>query len=227
MYVSHMLQRIKKALTSSLGVGRRLAAVSLVVAGSLVALSACSGSDDPGADAAQSPSASVSETVSLAPSPSATYKPASAEGPAENVPLPVMPEEAKVDSKEGLIAFARYWYELVNYGYETGDVQPIKTVSRPECTDCSRYYRVVSDGYDSSDWIVGAHITVLGIDSAYVLTSEGRYQVLVQFKQDAFELQGPDNRIYDHYPGTDRPVVQMLEAHYKGHQWIVDELRSM
>ena len=109
---------LSAVLTLGRPVKRRLAVVSLMVAGSLTFLAGCSGS---GADVAQSPSPSVMEAVSPTPSPSATYKPASAEGPAETVPLPVMPEEAKAESKEGLIAFARHWYELANYGYETGD----------------------------------------------------------------------------------------------------------
>ncbi|WP_312180502.1 DUF6318 family protein, partial [Arthrobacter sp.] len=146
----------------------------LAVAGVLV-LAGCSGADDPGADAAESPSASSSPSQSEppSPSPSAVYKPASAEGPAENVPLPVMPEEAKVESKDGLIAFARYWYDLANYGYETGDVEPLKAVSGPDCTDCTRYLDVVADGFTGSDWISGAKINFQDADSAYVLTPEG------------------------------------------------------
>ena len=214
---------------SSLGVRRRFAAVSLALAGSLVALSACSGADDPDADAAQSPSSSVSPSASPTPTPtpSATYKPASAEGPAENVPLPVMPEEAKVESKEGLIAFARYWYELVNYGYETGDVEPVKAFTLDPCRDCSRYLQVVSDGYVDTDWIVGGQITVHGLDSEYVLTDTGRYQVLVQFSQDPLELRGPEGRVYKEHPGSERPVVQLLEARWTDGTWVVEELVSM
>ncbi|MGW9402628.1 DUF6318 family protein [Arthrobacter sp. NPDC055585] len=212
---------------SSPGVRRRLAAVSLV--GSLAAISACSGSDDPGADAAQSPSASVAESVSPTPtpSPSATYKPASAEGPAENVPLPVMPEEAKVESKEGLIAFARYWYELVNYGYETGDVGPVKAVSGPDCTDCNRYFGVVDRGYSDDDWMAGSLIDFRSVHSDYVLTPAGLYQVLIQFTQEPVEYYGPGGAEYGIDPGSERPVVQILEARYEKDHWIVEQLSSM
>ena len=214
---------------SRLGVRYRLATVSLAAAGSLVVLSGCSGSDDPGADAAQSPSPSVSESVSPSPSPSpsATYKPASAEGPAENVPLPVMPEEAKVESKEGLIAFARYWYELVNYGYETGDVGPVKAVSGPDCTDCIRYLDVVDRGYRDDDWMAGSMIDFRSVHSDYVLTPDGLYQVLIQFTQEPVEFYGPNGAEYGIDPGSDTPVVQILEARFEDNHWVVAQLSSM
>ncbi|WP_268753566.1 DUF6318 family protein [Arthrobacter sp. Edens01] len=214
---------------SSLGVRRRFAAVSLALAGSLIALSACSGAEDPDADAAQSPSPSVSESVSSSPSPSpsATYKPASADGPAENVPLPVMPEEAKVESKEGLIAFARYWYELVNYGYETGDVEPVRAVSGPDCTDCNRYFDVVQRGYRDEDWMAGAMIDFRSVHSDYVLTPDGLYQVLIQFTQEPIEFFGPEGAEYGVDPGSDAPVVQILEARFQDEKWVVAQLSSM
>ncbi|WP_268234986.1 DUF6318 family protein [Arthrobacter sp. BL-252-APC-1A] len=214
---------------SSLGVRRRFAAVSLALAGSLIALSACSGAEDPDADAAQSPSGSVSPSTSPSPTPtpSATYKPASADGPAENVPLPVMPEEAKVESKEGLIAFARYWYELVNYGYETGDVEPVRAVSGPDCTDCNRYFDVVQRGYRDEDWMAGAMIDFRSVHSDYVLTPDGLYQVLIQFTQEPIEFFGPEGAEYGVDPGSDAPVVQILEARFQDEKWVVAQLSSM
>ena len=193
---------------SRLGVRYRLAAVSLAVAGSVVVLSGCSGSD-----AAQS----QSETVSLSPSPSATYKPASAEGPAENVPLPVMPEEAKVESKEGLIAFARYWYELANYGYETGDVEPLRAVSGPDCFACGSYYSTVDSGYQQG-WISGGIIEALDFQSTFAETDTGRVQVLTQFVQDPLDIYNPSGHVKT-IQGNDLPSVQMMEAVHSDGQW--------
>ncbi|WP_416430255.1 DUF6318 family protein [Paenarthrobacter nicotinovorans] len=52
------------------------------------------------------------------------YKPADAKGKAENVPVPVMPELAKENSKAGLEAFIGYWYATYSYATETGDLGP-------------------------------------------------------------------------------------------------------
>ena len=210
---------------SSLGVRRRFAVVSLALAGSLIALSACSGADDPGADAAQSPSPSVSESVSPSPtpSPSATYKPASAEGPAENVPLPVMPEEAKVESKEGLIAFARYWYELANYGYQTGDVEPLKAISGPDCTVCNGLYSTIEKGYESDDWFAGATVKIESVGSDYVQLENGAYQALVMFRQDPIEAFGPGGVHYG-TTGEGKPFVQLMDARYVAGGWTAHEV---
>ena len=207
---------------SSLGVRRRFAAVSLALAGSLVALSACSGADDPDADAAQSPSGSVSPSASPSPTPtpSATYKPASAEGPAENVPLPVMPEGAKVESKEGLIAFARYWYELVNYGYETGDVEPVKAVSGPDCFACQSFYRGMQDVYGTGGWLEGGEIEVLSIGSEFLLTAENRRQVLISGRQ-ADLVYWDQNGNADERPGDEESFLQIMEASYDDGFWFV------
>ncbi|MFP5313120.1 MAG: DUF6318 family protein, partial [Actinomycetes bacterium] len=75
--------------------------------------------------AAETPTPSASATPT--PTPSAVYKPADATGPAQNVPVPVLPEVAKTETKEGLEAFAKYWYELLSYGYESGDTKPLSS----------------------------------------------------------------------------------------------------
>ncbi|MGW9402626.1 DUF6318 family protein [Arthrobacter sp. NPDC055585] len=207
---------------SSFRVRRRLAAVAF--AGSLVVLTGCSGSDDPGADAAQSPSASVSETVAPAPtpSPSATYKPASAEGPAQNVPLPVMPEEARVESKEGLIAFARYWYEVANYGYETGDVEPLKSVSGPDCTACNGAYSTLETWYEGENWAAGGQIEVSSVASEYALTESGARQVLVMFKQVPIDVY--ESNSFSRTVGEGNVYVQLMDAHFHEGSWIATDV---
>ncbi|MSR98338.1 hypothetical protein FYJ28_05805 [Arthrobacter sp. BL-252-APC-1A] len=139
----------------------------------------------------------------------------------------MMPEEAKVESKEGLIAFARYWYELVNYGYETGDVEPVRAVSGPDCTDCNRYFDVVQRGYRDEDWMAGAMIDFRSVHSDYVLTPDGLYQVLIQFTQEPIEFFGPEGAEYGVDPGSDAPVVQILEARFQDEKWVVAQLSSM
>lgn len=146
------------------------------------------------------------------------YKPASAEGPAENVPLPVMPEEAKVESKEGLIAFARHWYDLANYGYETGDVEPLKAISGPDCYACGNYYSSVEVGFQGEEWIAGAKILIQGTDTTYARTEGNRVQVLVQFIQEPLEFYGASGLMATE-PGNELPSVQMIEAVFETGSW--------
>ena len=212
------------ALSSALGL-----AVVLVLGG-------CAGSnDDPGAEAAESSSSSASpsstagvsedasESASATPtrtaSLAAAYKPASAEGPAENVPLPVMPELAKQESSEGLREFARYWYALLNYSFETGNVDSLKQVSGADCVLCKRAYEMLDIGYENEDWILGGKFVVHGTQSNYVLTSRSQYQVLAHVEQDAIEYRGPEAKVYETDEGLSADTVHMLEAAYVDNGW--------
>lgn len=189
----------------------------------LVACSQAAGDPGGGSPSPAPPSVSASATPTPTPTPSATYKPASADGPAENVPVPVMPEEAKLESKEGLEAFARYWYELVNYGFETGDVEPIRAISGPDCAVCKNFYQMVESGYQNEDWIVGGQLTVQGIHSDYVLTPEGRYQVLIQNIQAPIGYYGPGVH-YGTRDGYQDSAVQMIEARYSPDGWYAESV---
>ncbi|MFJ4227111.1 DUF6318 family protein, partial [Paenarthrobacter nicotinovorans] len=77
-----------------------------------VLLSGCQGGSGPSASASGPSTTTTSPTVSVSvpaasatPSSTGAYKPADAKGKAENVPVPVMPELAKENSKAGLEAF--------------------------------------------------------------------------------------------------------------------------
>ena len=194
---------------------RRATAVFVLIAVGLTGCSQAAG--DPGGGSPSPPSA----TASPSPTPPAKYKPASAEGPAENVPLPVMPAEAKVESKEGLEAFARYWYELVNYGFETGDAEPIRAISGPDCAVCRNFYQMLESGYSQEDWIAGGQIDVQGVHSDYVRTQEGRYQVLIQNVQEPLDYYGPPG-LYGTREGYAQSAVQMIEARYGASGWYAE-----
>ncbi|MCC3302800.1 DUF6318 family protein [Arthrobacter sp. zg-Y895] len=197
----------------------------------LLFLTACSGaSGDPGDSGAgespSNPASTASETPTPTPTPRAKYKPASAEGPAENVPLPVMPEEAKVQSKEGLEAFARYWYEAANYGYETGDVGPVQAISSPDCTACLNYYDVVDQGFVGEDWIAQGQIDVQDALSEFVLTPQGRYQVVVMLQQEDMEFYSPSG-IQSVDDGDAGSAAQLFEAGFVEGQWTLFFIDTM
>ena len=207
----------------------------------VLVLGGCSGSGgDPGAEAAEGgfisaePSSSASPTGSASTSPASTltltptaaYKPATAEGPAANVPLPVMPELAKQESKEGLEAFAEYWYALANYGYETGDLGPIRLISGESCVSCNSYLRVVEGGYRGGDWMTGAEITLQDTNSNFVKTEEGYYQAVVMFLQKDLHFYEAEGFIGTQ-PGNSSPVVQLIEAAYSPSGWFAIHIETL
>ena len=142
-------------------VGRSSAAAALVI-GCALALSGCNsgGSPGPGSTssqmAAETPTASATATPT--PTPTAVYKPADATGPAQNVPVPVLPEVAKTETKEGLEAFTRYWFELLSYGYETGDTERLSALSGPDCLFCKGLVENIETSWSDGKWISGGQI---------------------------------------------------------------------
>ncbi|MCC3265427.1 DUF6318 family protein [Arthrobacter gengyunqii] len=200
----------------------------------ILVLGGCSGSGEPNAEAAEnsssSPSASESSdptesaSPSATPTPTAAYKPATAEGPAENVPLPVMPELAKEESKEGLEAFAKYWYTTIDYGFETGDLEPFKAINGPDCIVCASVFDIVGPGYRNEDWITGGKLEVIGTQTTYTLTSTDQYQILVQLRQDPYEYRGPSGHLYEKNDGLSSTTVHLIEAIYLDDHWFANNV---
>ena len=210
----------------------RLGALGLAA---ILVLGGCSGSSgDPNAEAAElSPLASErsepteNATSSATPSPTATYKPATAEGPAENVPLPVMPELAKEESAEGLRAFGEYWFSLVNYGFETGDSAPVMEISAQDCERCNTFYADLEEGYVNDDWIHGGKININSAGTQFVKTPQGRYQLLLSIRQEAVANRGPNGKVFFEHPIDKTTTAQIMEATYVSDHWVVNLVENM
>ncbi|WP_146068457.1 MULTISPECIES: DUF6318 family protein [unclassified Arthrobacter] len=213
----------------------RLGALGLAA---ILVLGGCSGSSgEPNAEAAEndsrSPSASErlepkeSAAPSVTPTPTAAYKPATAEGPAENVPLPVMPELAKEESAEGLRAFGEYWFSLVNYGFETGDSAPVMEISAQDCERCNIFYADLEEGYVNDDWIHGGKININSAGTQFVKTPQGRYQLLLSIRQEAVANRGPNGKVFFENPIDKTTTAQIMEATYVSDHWVVNLVENM
>ncbi len=173
-------------------------AAALVVGLALV-LSGCNPGDSPGPGGTSSPVAAETPTATATPTPtptpSAVYKPADASGPAQNVPVPVLPEVAKTETKEGLEAFAKYWYTTLGYAYETGDMAPLEAISAPSCTTCGKVKEVVEGWHAEGRWLVGGRMTVEGVQSPFKEVGPKEYQVLVQVRQEPVSYYNSDKTL--------------------------------
>ncbi len=119
---------------------RSLIALGVVAA----ALISCSGEDGPPpagtAVAAEPPGASAAPSSSTTSSPSTvTSAPPTVEPGASSEVLvaPRLPAAATVPDAAGAEAFVRYWYELVNHAYATGDGEALLAVSHADCVACA------------------------------------------------------------------------------------------
>ena len=109
---------------------------------------------------------------------------------AQNVPVPVLPEAAKSETKEGLEAFARYWFQLLSYGYETGDTSALNAVTGPGCEFCLNVTQAVSSSYDGGKWLVGGRIETPSVATSFEQQPDGQYQVVVQVQQAMISYVG-------------------------------------
>ncbi|WP_332760841.1 DUF6318 family protein, partial [Pseudarthrobacter sp.] len=87
-------------ITSTTSRRSRLHLVAAVAA-SVLLLTSCNSGGDPGGTTSASPSQTVSPSATPTPTATPAYVPASASGRAQNVPVPVLPEVAKTETKEG------------------------------------------------------------------------------------------------------------------------------
>lgn len=192
------LSKNRRALFTDGGLDRSARVVSLggrgailtVIIIALVILTGCTdGENSPvpsdGVSSSQASTAGTA-TATAAPSdaPQPVYKPATDQGPAENVPIPVMPALAKEFSKEGLIAFTEYWYQTLGYAFETGNPEPMMAVSDPECKTCGAMQKAVIGGHAEGKWIKGGKMVIDLPRSAFVKMADGTYQALTMARQE-------------------------------------------
>ena len=205
------------------------------VAVSVLALTGCSGGGDPQAgptaSVAASPvhSASGSATATLSPTPTPkpkpVYKPADAKGRAQNVPVPVKPALADKNTKEGLEAFTKYWFALLNYGYETGNLSSWSALTANSCAFCSNLKTSVSVGYRDGRWQVGGRLSTPSVQSKFKPNSTSQ-QVVVQVIQEVTQYYKADKSV-GRSPAAGSNTASVVIAAYSGGHWAVSDLHPI
>lgn len=216
--------------SSTLFFARLRYSAAAVVAASALTLTACNGgATPPGNDSTSAPasaSASVTATPSPTPTPTAAYKPADSKGKAENVPVPVLPEAAKAETKEGLLAFSTHWFDLLNYAYETVDISGIGSVTSPTCELCSKITSSLTKNYEGDRWLVGGKLTTPSVTTTYAPESDGSYQVLVQVQQAPISYFAPGGSEFrSPTPASDTGNVMLVE--FKEGGWYLSGLHPI
>ncbi|WP_264196832.1 DUF6318 family protein [Arthrobacter sp. SO3] len=199
-----------------------------MVALSLFPVTACTGGGTtPGATAASaSLSPTASPTPTATPSPTASYKPADASGRAENVPVPVLPDAAKAETKEGLEAFARYWFSQLNYAYETGDVSRLSEVTSPACRACDRAKTVITGWHEGGRWLVGGRTETPSVSTTFKVAPDGNYQVAIQVSQVSISYYNADGTLHqaDKKP---EDTGNLMLAVFRDGSWYVNNIQPI
>jgi hypothetical protein len=208
--------------------GLRSGAV-VFAAATCVALAGCAGGApaDPGTSSpAPTTSATSDPTPSPTPTPSAVYKPADASGPAQNVPVPVLPEVAKTETKEGAEAFTKYWFSVLSYAYETGDTAPFESLAPSPCEACQKVTKVIKDWHSEGRWLVGGKLSTPVANTTFIKSQDGRYQVAAQVHQEPLSYMRADGTVARTDPQAPDQGNLLILAYGKD-AWSVVELGSI
>ncbi len=206
---------------------RKIACVALIAASS-IALAACESSpaDPPSATPTESQgtsSGSPTPTATQSPTPSETekYEPATADGPAKNVPVPEMPALAKENSEEGAASFAEYFFDLINYTGESTDSAPIGKLSTEQCQEC---FESVIDPADHSksigEWQVGGDYKISLVD--VYKSSKNRMLVTLKFTSEPFKTYMKPNVVVGEYSEV-KSTIATLQLLFEG-GWKVEKI---
>mgnify|MGYP001739252212 FL=1 len=79
------------------------------------------------------------------------YVPATREAPAQNVPYPVIREKMNTYDISGMYLFFAYYNAAKNYGYLTGDLEPLAKIVDPEKVIFPNVYEFIAN---NQGWIV-------------------------------------------------------------------------
>ncbi|MEV7661635.1 DUF6318 family protein [Paenarthrobacter sp. NPDC089316] len=188
-------------------------------------LSGCQGGS-PGAGPSETSTTTASPTLSVSsPATSATsgtpgaYKPADAKGKAQNVPVPVMPELARENSKAGLEAFIGYWYATYSYATETGDLEPWLQTTDTSNTLAATYKKALERNYSDGRWMVGGQISTPVIEVNWTedaTTQEAKVQV-IQSGIQYFNADGTQGR--ETTPSSN--IAEAVFVRFTGGSWMV------
>lgn len=212
----------------------RLPVIS-ALAVSVLALSGCSGGGDPQAgptasavgspEQSASGSASVTPSATPTPKPKPAYKPADAQGKAQNVPVPVKPALADKNTKEGLEAFTKYWYALLNYGFETGDLSSWVKLTSSSCEFCSLLKKSIAVGYKEGRWQAGGRLSIPSIEANFKSGAVSQ-QVVVQVIQEKTQFYKADKSV-GRNPAAESNTASVVIATYSDSRWIVADLHPV
>lgn len=171
----------------ALKVGARMIAV---VAAGLALLSGCSAGkrslESPSASADAPSSAPTSSQVST--STPKEYVPASDKSPAQNVPVPVMPEAAKQHTKEGWEAFAKYFIEELNYMVETNDPSRVEALASGACDFCRVEIHFANFVAEQNQWSVDGVYSLHDVDALMAPDREGNIGGNLKFSRQDYAL---------------------------------------
>ncbi len=101
--------------------------------------------------------------------------PTGSTSPKPSATPPPLPEAATQETPDGAASFVDHYLEVLTYSAQTGDTEPLRAISNPDCDGCSSYADRFEQRHDAGGWRTGGEWTAgelqvsqFGIDTALV-----------------------------------------------------------
>ena len=108
--------------------------------------------------------------------PDGEYREADLQGPAQNVPKPVMPEDGyKLATVEGLEKSVHAWVNWKNYGIQTGDYTIARQFVSAQFTEETEYMDTITKLYERGGWVKGG-VAYFEFHGEPIIKDDGVYQ---------------------------------------------------
>lgn len=183
------------------------------------ALVGCSTDDDDGQPTGPSPSATATADATGGETES-EYIPASADGPAQNVPRPTKPALADEESVEGAQAFLDYLADARSYAWQTGDTSLVREITAPACDFCIEEYDAIDEHYRDGGWATGGREVLEILDTTLPRDEYGFPAPRVRSTFDGITLWDKSQQIIEELdPINSADHVSIMHLNYMEGAW--------
>jgi hypothetical protein len=98
---------------------------------------------------------------------------------------------AEEESPAGAEAFVHHWFDLVNYGYRTGQIATLRAASSGDCATCQNTLQTIEDQYADGGRFFGGQI-YLGTIVVSGRDSTGAFGVAASLDQEPLRRVNSD-----------------------------------
>jgi hypothetical protein len=139
---------------------------------------------------------------------------------------PKAPAAASAHTRDGAIAFARYWWgALADYTYAQLDNAPLRATSSGECTACQSVIGSVASAKQQGEKYTGGQTTILDVEAPPVATDQPQVVDVVYNRavQQRFDRGGKQ---LNSYPAVTQSTIELTLTWTDGH-WVVTKVQRV
>jgi hypothetical protein len=157
------------------------------------------------------------------PTPS-TVPPAPGVSASASAAVASLPPEALANDAPGASAFARYYLELANQAFATGDAKALKAYSDPGCTSCNNLMQAIEAPMNPDERIEGGDYEVL--DATSTPSSPGEMLSLVTYRLTEVRVYDSSGDLLETDPAKP-PITASMSLRRSGDAWRVEAFTNV